>query len=643
MSKFLRSISFFAFFISILALQQQVAFADKVKFQADSLLIALQTASSDSLKAAIYLQLAKESALSDPVKSFEYISKGLQLVTEKDLLLRAELQMELGKRYRLMGNYTHAISNLLEALKVFESHQQQFKAGECYNAIGVTYLDANKPEEAIRMFQKALQIYQTLNQVRQVAKAINNIGEIYRRKGDWSNAEKHYQQAYELASKENDLHLQAVLLNNFGETHYKTGKYPQALSFQHRALQLSKYLKDTEGIAYSLIAIAQIYLTLQRYDSAAYYGQQGLTLAKQNNITYLIKDGLLVMKQVNALRGKVKQAMRYADSILLLADTIYNQDKSRLILQSMYQYELGRQQSQIELLEKERIINNQKLLNAELNRIVTYIVIAACVVIVSLLVHFLWQRQLYVKELARQNATLDAKNQELKMLNQTKDKLFSIIAHDLRSPLSALKNVLDMVDFDLLSPSEFIELAADIRHHLQSLLYTLNNLLEWAYIQIKSGDQLHQESVNISEIIAETVNFYQEVARQKEIHLVTRLADSLTAKVDKNHLRFVLRNLVHNAIKFSYPGGEVLIESLPEPGNKQVKILVQDFGKGIETSVMENLFSPAVLSSTGTAGEKGTGLGLMLCKEFINKNNGEILVNSQPEKGSVFTIVLQAG
>lgn len=607
--------------------------------ETDSLLAALQQAKTDSIKGRIYLQLAKSKALSDPLKRFEYINKGLGLGLALDVITRAELQLELGKYNRLAGDYTNAVKNMLTALAVFEQHQENMLMADCYNSLAIAYFDAGRLEEAETSFKKSLQLYKELKDNARVAVALNNIGEIYQRRSDPIAAQTYYQKAYELALEQGDLQLQSVLMNNFGDTNYNLGKYSRAIYFQNRALKMAEALADVEGLSYSFLALAKAYHKLANYDSALYFGQRGLATAKANGINYLIKEGLFILKDIYFANNNFEKALRYADSVIFLIDTVYNQDKNKLITQSFFQYELGRQQSQIELLEKEKIINSQKLLNATLNRKIIYTILASFVAILVILLYFLRQRQIQSDQLAQKNAMLDAKNQELKILNQTKDKLFSIIAHDLRSPLSALKNVLDLVDFNLLSPTDFAVLAVDVRKNLTSILYTLNNLLEWSYLQIKVGDSVSPVANNVKELITETVSFYEEVARQKNIDIIVEVDDNDCVTADKNHLRFVLRNLLNNAIKFSYPQSQILIRTTKLP-DRQIEIAVRDNGAGMEEEVKAQLFSPGMRSAKGTAGEQGTGLGLMLCKDFIEKNGGEIFVESQVDRGSTFKIVL---
>ncbi|MCS7019578.1 MAG: tetratricopeptide repeat-containing sensor histidine kinase [Cytophagales bacterium] len=616
----------------------------------DSLLTELQLAVSDSAKALVYLKYAKQIISSEPVKALEYLHKGLELVPSAGHSVHAQLLVELGKHQRLTGDYANAIENFLFALSIFENPkllpldtaQKRFylqKIADCHNNLAVAYFMTNNTEQVEKALNNALSIYKQLNDTKSIAIVLNNIGEIYQKRGIPITALQYYKQAYDIALANRDVRMQSILMNNFGDTNYNLGKYSRAIFFQGRALKMAKELKDIEGIAYSYLGLAKAYHKLFNYDSALYCAHQGLQIAKTNNINYLIKDGLLTLKSIYAAQKNFQKSALYADSLIFLLDTLYTQDKNKLINQSQLRYELGKQQSQIELLEKENIIQQQKLINAELHRNIVYLVVSSAFIIISMLLYFLHQRQINNEKLLSSNQVLDTKNKELKSLNETKDKLFSIIAHDLRAPLSALKNVLDLVDFKLLTPQEFEKLAIDIRKNLQNILYTLNNLLEWSYLQIKSGSSVNPEVYNVKEIIYETINFYEEVARQKQIEIVANVPPSASVKADKNHLRFVLRNLLNNAIKFSHPQSQILIQA-SNVSNNQIEISITDYGLGIEESVKSQLFSPAMRPTEGTTGEKGTGLGLMLCKEFIEKNNGQIFVESQVGKGSTFKIVL---
>lgn len=250
----------------------------------------------------------------------------------------------------------------------------------------------------------------------------------------------------------------------------------------------------------------------------------------------------------------------------------------------------------------------------------------------ALLTIALWffktEQQGYLKE-------IENKNNELQATNRTKEKLFSIIAHDLRSPIGQLKGSLQLVSHDYISPETFSEIAAKISDQVDQLHNTLDNLLRWSLSQLQ-GITAAPQKTELAPILADKFQILKQKLEEKNIQLdIAETTDSVW--VDPEHLRLVLRNLLSNAVKYSHPGGAIEIRF--EKINGMITILIRDYGTGMSDMVKDAIFySDAVQSQPGTANEKGTGLGLKLCKEFIEKNNGQIRVESKEQQGSCFYV-----
>jgi two-component system sensor histidine kinase/response regulator len=228
------------------------------------------------------------------------------------------------------------------------------------------------------------------------------------------------------------------------------------------------------------------------------------------------------------------------------------------------------------------------------------------------------------------------KNSELEKANQTKEKIFSIIAHDLRSPIGQLKGSLELVNREYISPEQFHEIAGKLSQQVDQLHNTLDNLLRWSISQLQ-GITAHPEKTELSSIM-EKLKIFGQKLEEKKIEL--RLEDiDQKLWVDPDHLLLVLRNLLSNAIKYSYPGGTISIHC--QANGENVTIAISDTGTGMSKQVRDSVFhSINIISQMGTANEKGTGLGLKLCREFIEKNNGAIFVESSENKGSTFYVSL---
>ena len=230
--------------------------------------------------------------------------------------------------------------------------------------------------------------------------------------------------------------------------------------------------------------------------------------------------------------------------------------------------------------------------------------------------------------------------EELKELNQSKDKLFSIISHDLRSPFNALLGISEYIIqfFDDLSKEEIKESIGNLHYSAKKIYNLMRNLLEWTQIHT-SGLEFEKSKIDLCEISRSILELYEETAASKNIDLTSNISNSIFLYADLYMIETVLRNLVSNGIKFTHPGGGVSISAAVN--SDLVKVTVEDNGVGIDPGNQKKLFGIGEqYRMDGTSNEKGTGLGLILCKDFVEKNNGTISVESKLNKGSKFTFTV---
>lgn len=241
------------------------------------------------------------------------------------------------------------------------------------------------------------------------------------------------------------------------------------------------------------------------------------------------------------------------------------------------------------------------------------------------------------RELNVYNMEIETQKQELAELNSLKTKLFSIISHDVRTPLYGLKNLFTSVqDYDL--PAEEVKLLIpDVVKDLQYTTDLMENLLQWAKSQMK-GEQLHPQLIDMNELIRDVQQLVRLQAENKQVYLNAKTDKPVYIYADKEMMEVVLRNLISNAIKFTPKDGEISVAV--QEVNEEVQVYIKDTGTGMSEESREKLFKDEYFTTKGTSNEAGTGLGLMICKEFLKKNGGEISVESELGKGSTFRFKL---
>jgi signal transduction histidine kinase len=243
-------------------------------------------------------------------------------------------------------------------------------------------------------------------------------------------------------------------------------------------------------------------------------------------------------------------------------------------------------------------------------------------------------RILLEKTVRERTQELVVKNKELEEANKTKAKFFSIISHDLRSPFSGLLGILELLNTPgMIRPDKKDELISAVYTSAQNTYNLLENLLIWSRSQTEKID-CKPLSVNLSKVLDGNIDLLKEMARKKNIEINKLFPKKLSVKADRNMIDTVIRNLLNNALKFTYPGGIVNVHAIEN--EHEVVVSIADSGIGIKDTQLENLFTTKMDRKNGTSGEAGTGLGLLICKEFITLNGGKIWATQNHPAGLVF-------
>jgi len=274
------------------------------------------------------------------------------------------------------------------------------------------------------------------------------------------------------------------------------------------------------------------------------------------------------------------------------------------------------------------------------------LVAALSAVLMMILLLLLTKNNVQLKKsnetLRAQDALIQQQNAELKALNATKDKFFSIVSHDLRAPLNSLWafSTIILENMHELSEEQLKHFSKELRQLVERTMKMTDNLIAWAKVQMNDS-VVHPELITLKTFLPEVCQLYEDIAGAKQLHLSYNIASDLTVRADKDQLSLIIRNLISNAIKYSHEGSTIAVGAFEENG--KVNITVTDNGIGMNAETLESVFGDAPIQSTrGTSGESGTGLGLKLSREFALVNGGKLSANSTPGKGTAFTLTLPA-
>ncbi len=649
--------------------------------EADSLIYALKNAPEKS-KAELLIKISKLYLRSEPKKSLEYIDNLIDISKKNaDDTLQASAWALSGKAHYYLAEYDKALENWKISLQLYQQTNHKKGEAEQYNSLGVWYYSAASDyDTALQYYLLSLKKREEISDTVGIAYSLTNIGNIYYKQNRRDKAVESFERALHFAEIAQDKKITSILLNNLGAEYEEKKQYQKALDYYMRSVEIKKKLKNDISLAVTYGSIgstykrmgdylkaleyyneavlildkssnkhykammlnymADVFKELKQYDKAIEYLNESLKIATEIEDKSIIKNNYYGLTQMYKLLGDYKKALLFQEKYIAVHDSIFNEESDRRMKEAEVKYDTEKKQKENEILKRQQQINALEL-EKKTNRQNYLIALSA---IVFLLAAVLYNRYRFKQkiniELENTNNKLVKSENELKEHVATKDKFFSIIAHDLRTPLSSLSLISDVLDEDLesLSPKQLKYYLGSISSAMSSLLNLVENLLHWARTQTNKIE-FNPEKLDISDIADRNIALVKINADKKNISLKNHIPPETFVFADINSLAAVMRNLLANAVKFTGEGGKVDINA--QKVGDFIEISISDTGIGIEKEDIKKLFRIDVnTTSIGNSSEKGTGLGLILCKEFVEKNGGTIRAESEIGKGSrfVFTV-----
>jgi signal transduction histidine kinase len=415
-------------------------------------------------------------------------------------------------------------------------------------------------------------------------------------------------------------------INNYYASYYCGEEdYASALKHSGALVAYAKSVNHTVMLASSCRQRGIIFEHFNQPDSARYYYTMQADIAQKDHNLIILREAYKSLYALEKKAGNFEKALGYHEKYATWRDSIYNEElKALKSVESVKQDVEGAERAKNEAVLEAKLLQTKNHL---------YTALAG-----GLLVLLLAGGYLFFKT-RQSRQKIAQQNQQLTQLNETKDRFLGIIAHDIRSPISALSGVGEQMEYLLEKKDEakLQRLAKRVEETAQKLSNLLDNLLHWALLQ-KGMIPYSPSPLNVAEVVDENLQLYQELADHKGILLENHVPAGTTSYADPDAFSAIMRNLVNNGIKFTSKGGTVSVSTKNE--EDKVFIEVNDTGTGIAADKLERIFKLNTLRSKGTSGEKGTGLGLTLCKDLIAINKGTIKVVSELGKGSSFIVSL---
>ncbi|MFO7830027.1 MAG: tetratricopeptide repeat-containing sensor histidine kinase [Bacteroidales bacterium] len=548
-------------------------------------------------------------------------------VKEMDIL------RELSVEY-LNSSVEDAIKYASELLKLAEESGNLKYIDLSTSFLGEAYFYMDNIDKSIEYFEKFLQVNIKQKDIDGMGTAYNNLGIVYRYIEKYETAIKYYLESLKIKESLKDSIGISNTLNNIGVLHFHMHNYDEALDYYKKSLELEKKLNNKNGIATSFLNIGEIYSKQNRHNLAFDYFNRSIEIAESIEDMHTLEVNYRCLYDLNKKIGRFENALYYYELYTDLRNQRLSHEAKTEIAELEIQYETKRKQKEIELLNKQ---NQSK-------RIVIITLSIAFFIFIILI--YMLNRQVRAKKkaldlLSAQHKKMTEQSEKLDKLNSTKDKFFSIISHDLKGAIGGFLSQTEFLaeDFIYLDKADSHDLIKKMNYSSEQLYSLLENLLEWSRTQTGSI-KFEPEQFNLKKLTDNVLSLFKIPLQGKEIHAQISIDRKIEVFADINMVSTVLRNLIMNAIKFSYPKSTFKIAVIKK--DQFAVVEVTDQGVGITEANQQKLFNiDQSFSIPGTNREKGTGLGLILCKEFVEKNKGKIWVESEPGKGSSFFFTLK--
>ncbi|RZK39021.1 MAG: tetratricopeptide repeat protein [Pedobacter sp.] len=695
MLKIMKLLKCFSLFILLVFIASLNASAQTSRVE--ELLGQLNKNNPDTTQIKIMRRLSAAYSAVDPIRKFYYANE-YRLLGEKngiDSVVSAGY-IDMGISYGIRGHADSALHYFNLGHAVAKESNYELGVGRALSNIGYAYDRLDRKKEAVKKYEEALKIFRKFGVTRNINQCITNLGSIYFDLGEYKIADGYFRKVLEnVKETPSDQMGLSNALFSLGNSNRKLKNINQALTYYREGLAIDEKLGNLNGIALKnwgigiclglnnlhkrslehfdialkynrqlknayqecavLKSFADTYYHLKDYKTAEEYAGLALIKAKEVKSPTVVAEALDLLVDIHRAQKEYDEASKFQKDFINIHDTIDNVSK---VKKDVIINDLNRVNSDNKNLEIDKRKNTEKI--AEYASIISAISILLVVLaIVSVLYYrrnlekksanvLLQQQKQEIadineelsalnEELTTQMDIISTQNVELEKLNQVKNKFFSIVSHDLRSPMNSLKMLFELFREGNLNKEELNKLTIRLEDTIQTTANFLDNLLEWSKNQL-DGMTVNPTKVDVREIISDNIKLVDSQINFKSIRVENNIDQDTVVFADPDMINIVVRNLLSNAIKFCKEGDSISFDAKTAGDN--VVISIRDTGPGINDNDKKNLFNLTHTVSSGTAGEKGYHIGLILCRDMVIQNQGSIELESKVGEGTVFYITL---
>jgi two-component system sensor histidine kinase/response regulator len=578
----------------------------------------------------------------DYYNALDNYSKSLTIFSQlKDSLGIAKINNSIGLIEIKRGNYNKGLRYSLSAIEIFEKQNLKFELGLAYNNLSEAYFNTKQFEKALDFNLKALQVREQLQDSTGIVSSSQNIASLYSMRKEHRRAIEYYEKSLRYLDTDKDEEIRGEVLPKIGAEYLKFNDITNATTYLLQALSLNKRINNKDGISKTYNSLANLNLKLKKVRLAESQLDKAFALIRQVDNDEELLENYRLRISLDSINRNYRRAFNWQNRYHDLKDKIEKENALPIIIDDPFEIDADINNVVI----PQNNVENGDSSNGKLMFFV-YALIILAIILCAVLIGFLLNRKnrgAYISGLEKKvkafnldHKSLIDKNNELEETNQAKDRLFSIVSHDLKDSITSIKAFLDLKKEGGVSKEEFDALIPELSENANNASALLINLLNWSKSQMQNLDP-KPSLFNVQEVFVEKINLIEKKVNEKQIVLLNESIKDF-AYADRSMIEIVVQNLLANAVKFSKIGDVITVSNRERNG--KVVICIEDTGVGISKDNQKRLFENSGFTTRGTNEEKGTGLGLSICKELVELNHGRIWVESEENLGSKFFVEL---
>lgn len=562
---------------------------------------------------------------------YERSSQGFKQVNDDNLYSNA--MNNLAICYSYAGNRLKEMETLQDLLRLQEEKNDSTTIISTKINLGLAYYDSKLLDKSEQLLNEALELSEAVNDSVYMSYALSNLANIYGEKGKYDTAIHSFKRAIQLnQGKYPALIHQAY--TGIGSTFYDKGMPDSAYIYNKKAFYFDNNFVDPHARVYSAINFASnCYHLNVDYELADSIVDAFLPMALEMQILDMVGNAYAIKGQRALREENFEEAQLFYEKAFRYKDSIRIVENDQLIADLEVKYQVETQAMELEHLKEENLLKEEVIHRKNWINTLSFIGVAALLVLIVIILYKQNKLKKAHNLLSDREKELRVANNELKALNENRERMIATIAHDLRGPLSGISQILKMAK-EPENASQTDRLISMGHSAAKTTYGLLENLLEWA--REKQGlSRFKPEKYPLSKSVNTIFAIYDYIAQQKNIRLENQVDESVKIYADIYMLETILRNLINNALKFTSPEGIVSVFS--EVKEKSVLVEVRDTGVGMDKAKLEEVFATSGTEiMVGTNNERGTGFGLRLCLNLVKRHNGKIWIESEPNKGTSF-------